>query len=217
MPYRSSLLGNSIFKSFRNWKFFFLRPHKLPQVGNWLPWGIIWVWLWSSQVKYNSDVLDNYKTSGEKKKLRRFALGERLLIKTYTDSKKWKKKKMGNFGIWSPNSLWTGSWMRWRHSCQHGICFFMEKQQWLKFMKKWKVKVSDSLQPHERYPIMLLCPWNFPGKNTEMGCHFLLQGILPTQGSNLDVLHYRQIINLLNYQEGPWRVDPNTTETFSRN
>lgn len=84
----------------------------MPQVGNWLPWGIIRVWLWSSQVKYNSDVLDNYKTSGEKKKLRRFALGERLLIKTYTDSKKWKKKKMGNFGIWSPNSLWTGSWMR---------------------------------------------------------------------------------------------------------
>ena len=24
---------------------------------------------------------------------------------------------------------------------------------------------------------MLLCPWNFPGKNTEVGCHFLLQGI----------------------------------------
>ena len=22
----------------------------------------------------------------------------------------------------------------------------------------------------------LLCPWNFPGKNTEVGCHFLLQG-----------------------------------------
>ena len=25
----------------------------------------------------------------------------------------------------------------------------------------------------------LLCPWNFPGKNTEAGCHFLLQGIFP--------------------------------------
>ena len=31
----------------------------------------------------------------------------------------------------------------------------------------------------------LLCPWDFPGKNTGAGCHFLLQGIFPTQGSNL--------------------------------
>jgi len=29
----------------------------------------------------------------------------------------------------------------------------------------------------------LLCPWNFSGKNTGTGCHFLLQEILPTQGS----------------------------------
>ena len=28
-------------------------------------------------------------------------------------------------------------------------------------------------------------PWNFPGKNAEVGCHFLLQWISPTQGSNL--------------------------------
>ena len=26
-----------------------------------------------------------------------------------------------------------------------------------------------------------LSPWNFPGKNTGVGCHFLLQGISPTQ------------------------------------
>ena len=32
---------------------------------------------------------------------------------------------------------------------------------------------------------MLLCPWNFPGKNCAVGCHFLLQGLFPTQGSNL--------------------------------
>ena len=30
----------------------------------------------------------------------------------------------------------------------------------------------------------LLCPWDFPGKDTGVGCHFLLQGIFPTQGSN---------------------------------
>ena len=33
-------------------------------------------------------------------------------------------------------------------------------------------------------PGRLLCPWDSPGKNTGVGCHFLLQGIFPTQGSN---------------------------------
>ena len=31
----------------------------------------------------------------------------------------------------------------------------------------------------------LLCPWDSPGKNTEVGCHALLQGIFPTLGLNL--------------------------------
>ena len=31
---------------------------------------------------------------------------------------------------------------------------------------------------------MLLQPWDSPGKNTGVGCHFLLQGIFPTQGLN---------------------------------
>ena len=30
--------------------------------------------------------------------------------------------------------------------------------------------------------------WNFPGKNTEVGYHFLLQGMVPTQGWNLSLL-----------------------------
>ena len=33
-------------------------------------------------------------------------------------------------------------------------------------------------------PSSLLRPWEPPGKNTEVGCHALLQGIFPTQGSN---------------------------------
>ena len=38
---------------------------------------------------------------------------------------------------------------------------------------------------HALYPTSFLCPWNFPGKNTGVGCHFLLQGLFLTQGSNL--------------------------------
>ena len=35
--------------------------------------------------------------------------------------------------------------------------------------------VSDSVQPHRRQPTRLPCPWDSPGKNTGVGCHFLLQ------------------------------------------
>ena len=45
--------------------------------------------------------------------------------------------------------------------------------------------VSDSLQPHALPPTRLLCPWNFPGKNTGKVYHFLLPGIFSTQGVNL--------------------------------
>ena len=37
--------------------------------------------------------------------------------------------------------------------------------------------VFDSLRPHRLEPARLLSPWNSPGKNTEVGCHVLLQGI----------------------------------------
>ena len=33
-------------------------------------------------------------------------------------------------------------------------------------------------------PMRLRCPWNFPGKNTGVGCQFPLEGISPTQGRN---------------------------------
>ena len=39
---------------------------------------------------------------------------------------------------------------------------------------------STLLQPHGLQPTRLLCPWDFPGKNTGVGCHFLFQGIFLT-------------------------------------
>ena len=35
--------------------------------------------------------------------------------------------------------------------------------------------MSNSARPHRRQPTRLLCPWDSPGKNTGVGCHFLLQ------------------------------------------
>ena len=54
--------------------------------------------------------------------------------------------------------------------------------------------VSSFLQAHGLQPTRLLCPWNFPDKNTGVGSYSLLQGIFLTQGSNLSPLHCRQIL-----------------------
>ena len=59
--------------------------------------------------------------------------------------------------------------------------------------------MSNSLGPHGLWPARLLCPWDFPGRNAGVGCPSLLQGIFQTQGSNLGLLHYRQILYHLSH------------------
>ena len=49
---------------------------------------------------------------------------------------------------------------------------------------------------------MLLCPQDSPGKNTGVGCHALLQGIFPTQGSN------QRSLCLLHWQAGSLPLAP---------
>ena len=56
------------------------------------------------------------------------------------------------FGSWCSPSIWC-------------VCMHMHSV------------MSNSLQPHELWPTRLLSPWNFPGKNTEVGCHCLLHRI----------------------------------------
>ena len=55
----------------------------------------------------------------------------------------------------------------------------------------------------------LLCSWNSPGKNTGVGCHFLLQGIFLTQGSNprlLRLLYWQGSSLPLRHQGNPLRT-----------
>ena len=54
--------------------------------------------------------------------------------------------------------------------------------------------MSNSLRSHGLWSRSLLCPWNFPGKITGVGCHFLLQETFWTQESNpclLQLLHWQ--------------------------
>ena len=57
-----------------------------------------------------------------------------------------------------------------------------------------------TLRPHGLQPTRLLCPWNSPGKNTEVGSHSLLKGNFQTPGLNPGLPHYRQILYRLRYQ-----------------
>ena len=56
------------------------------------------------------------------------------------------------------------------------------------------IRLCPTVQPHRVQPAMLLCPWNFPGKSTGAGCHFLLQGIFLTQGLNPGLPHCGQML-----------------------
>ena len=56
------------------------------------------------------------------------------------------------------------------------VCVFVFSHVWL-------------FVTHELYPTRFLCPWKFPGKNTGVGCYFLLERIFLTPGSNSYLLH----------------------------
>ena len=61
----------------------------------------------------------------------------------------------------------------------------------------------------------LLCPWDSPGKNTGVGCHALLQGIFPTQGSNPRLLHWQVDSLPLSHQWSPaWVCTANNWRNY---
>ena len=63
--------------------------------------------------------------------------------------------------------------------------------------------MSNSLRPYGLQPARLLCPWDFPDKNTGVGCLAFLQGIFLTQGLNPGLLHCRQVLE-------PWAATMNS-------
>ena len=52
----------------------------------------------------------------------------------------------------------------------------------------WTLQQIPTSYPMDCSPPGSLCPWDFPGKNTGVGCHTRLQGIFLTQGSNPHLL-----------------------------
>ena len=109
---------------------------------------------------------------------------------------------MGNRpGIWG-NDQQCGRW-EWQR----------RKEIWRKVLYEGKsLQSCPTLWPHGLWPARFLCPWNFPGKNTRVGFHFLFQGIFPTQGSNQGLLHWQASfyhwchLGRLGIEEGPFEL-----------
>ena len=77
-----------------------------------------------------------------------------------------------------------------------------KEMYWCSVVTKLCLTLSQS---QGRQPARLLCPWDFPGKNTGASCHFLLQGIFLTHGSNLHLLLWQEDSLLLSHLGSPKR------------
>ena len=75
-----------------------------------------------------------------------------------------------------------------RNQAGHNFCFFLNTEC-------AKLLTQVQLCDYGFYSTRHFCQWDFPGKNTRVGCHFLLQWIFLTQGSNLHLLCLLSLIN----------------------
>ena len=82
---------------------------------------------------------------------------------------------------------------RWEFKCPKSIYLWMN--EWMNEVTKSCPTLCDPMEQ----PTRLLHPWDFPGQSTGVGCHFLLQGIFPTQRLNRGLLHCRQTLYHLSY------------------
>ena len=120
------------------------------------------------------------------------------ITKKSTDSKCWRGcgEQGTRLHCWSEHKLVQPLWKTARR--------FLIKQR---VATRACSVMSDSLRPHVPTPPQPhLSPWNFPRKSTGVGCHFLLQGIFPTQGANqcfLHLLHWQAISLPLSHLGSP--------------
>ena len=95
-----------------------------------------------------------------------------------------KEEGTGSWGIWGCRQVGPFSWLRFPVQGPGG-----RNPRWPQEGARGLQKascsvasgVSDSLRPHALQRVRLAGRWDSPGKNTGAGCHFLLQGIFPTQ------------------------------------
>ena len=117
----------------------------------------------------------------------------------------WADKRKDYFNYFGKGEEISRHWAAAHFSAFHGagghrgVAYHGDGLQWvhMRLMVCTSCLVTQwcpTLWPHGLQPARLLHPWDFPGKNTRGGCHALLQGIFPIQGSNSGLPHCRQIL-----------------------
>ena len=102
--------------------------------------------------------------------------------KQYVDGKKMLEILRRKFSIVSQEA--TTTLMAWRMECRM-ISLIINH---CCLVAKSCLTLCDPMDSNAR----LFCPWDSLGKNTGVGCHFLLRGLFLTQVSNLHLLHWQE-------------------------
>ena len=112
-----------------------------------------------------------------------------------------KKLKCLPFAIIKTAIFWNLNWNQLILECMGEPAWY--SKCWLNLIPMCGYCVcsvmSDSLWPHGLQPARLLHPWDFPGKNMGVDCHFLLLENFLTQGLNPGLPHYRQTLYYLSH------------------
>ena len=77
------------------------------------------------------------------------------------------------------------------------------------------MSMSDVLWPNGLRPTRPLCPWDFPGENAGVGCHFLLKGISLVQKLNPSLLHWQADSFPVSHQGNPYMYTHTHTHTHT--
>ena len=99
---------------------------------------------------------------------------------SFSNAWKWKVKVKSLSHVWLSATPWTAAYQA------PPSMGFSRQEYWSGVPLPSLCLVTRScltfLQPQELQPTRLFCPWDFPGKNTGVGCHFLLPRDLPYPG-----------------------------------
>ena len=102
----------------------------------------------------------------------------------FTTTSTWKKRRYTSTDA-SIKKLWKA------HAMEYCFCYFVTKLYVI------------LLRPQGLQLTRMLCPWDFPGKNTGVCCHFLLQGVFLTQREKSRFLHWQADYLPLTHEGNP--------------
>ena len=110
---------------------------------------------------------------------------------SFSSGLKWKVKVKSLSHIWLSATPWTAAYQT------PPSMGFSRQEYWsgVPLPSLVYIYIYDPMDCSPGYRDRPLCSWDFPGENTGVGCHFLLQGIFSTQGPNPHFLHCMWILH----------------------